>query len=137
MHEGIQLLWKDRKRILGLPVSFTRYSLCEDRLFLERGFLTTVHDEVALYRVRDVRVTRTLWQKLFGVGTITVFSADRSNPELPIQSVKRVLEVKELLVRQVEEARRRNNIRASEMMMNDEIHLDSDCGCTTDDAVVD
>ena len=32
--EKIAYAWKDRKRFLGLPLSFTRYMLSEDRLFL-------------------------------------------------------------------------------------------------------
>ena len=51
--EPIQYLWKDRKRHLGLPLSFTRYSLSEDRLFCEKGFLNLKSDEVLLYRVMD------------------------------------------------------------------------------------
>ena len=57
----ITYVWQDRKRnFLGLPLSFTRYMLTEERLFVERGFLNSVLDEENLYRVRDVRVTRTL-----------------------------------------------------------------------------
>ena len=29
------ILWKDRKRILGMPITFTVYSLSEDRLFIK------------------------------------------------------------------------------------------------------
>ena len=36
--KGNQYKWKDRKRHLGMPLSFTRYALSEDRLFLEVGF---------------------------------------------------------------------------------------------------
>ena len=50
-------IWHDRKRILGMPISFTRYALSEDRLFLRRGFLNVKHDEIVLYRVRDLRVS--------------------------------------------------------------------------------
>ena len=31
--DSIQYIWKDRKRILGMPITFTRYRLSEDRLF--------------------------------------------------------------------------------------------------------
>ena len=37
--DAIQYVWKDRKRILGMPITFTRYRLSEDRLFCEKGFL--------------------------------------------------------------------------------------------------
>ena len=39
-----KILWKDRKRFLGMPLSFTRYSLTEDRLFLSVGFFN-IRDE--------------------------------------------------------------------------------------------
>ena len=45
---GLDYLWKDRKRYLGMPLSFTRYSLSEDRLFLSVGFLNIKDDEVLL-----------------------------------------------------------------------------------------
>lgn len=58
-------IWHDRKRILGLPISFTRYALSEDRLFLKRGVINVKQDEIVLYRVRDLRVSVSLWQRLF------------------------------------------------------------------------
>lgn len=70
-------IWHDRKRILGMPISFTRYALSEDRLFLRRGFLNVRHDEIVLYRVRDLRVSVSLWQRIFGVGSVTVVSTDK------------------------------------------------------------
>ena len=59
--EPIEYLWKDRKRFWGMPLSFTRYSLSEDRLFCETGLLNMKSDEVLLYRVRDLRLTMNLF----------------------------------------------------------------------------
>ena len=101
--------------------------LTEDRLFVEKGFLNSVLDEENLYRVRDVRVTRSLGQKLFGLGTVTVYSTDASNGETVLQSIKHPIEVKEEIVRLVDEARKKHNIRASEMLMDTpDIHCDHD-----------
>ena len=36
----IDYIWKDRKRFLGMPLSFTRYRLSEDRLFLSVGLFS-------------------------------------------------------------------------------------------------
>ena len=40
------ILWKDRKRILflGLPWSFTRYSVSKDRFFISKGFFSVKDD---------------------------------------------------------------------------------------------
>ncbi len=125
----IEYLWKDRKRYLGIPISFTRYRLTEDRLFLSTGFLSIRDEEILLYRIRDINTTRTLWQRLFGVGTITVISSDKSMPTLVLKNVKHPLEVKELLHRQVEEMKIRRRVRLGEVMGgidNDDMDSDSD-----------
>ena len=123
---AIEILWKDRKRYLGLPLSFTRYSLSEDRLFLSVGFLNIKDDEVLLYRVRDIASTRTLGQRLFGVGTLTVSSADKTTPTLVLKHIKNPLAVKELLHNQVEEMKIGRRMRVGEMMSNDLADDDND-----------
>lgn len=114
--EPIEYLWKDRKRRLGLPLSFTRYFLSEDRLFCETGLLNLKADEVLLYRVQDLELTMTLGQRIFGVGTVCVHSSDKSMPHLDLKNVKRPREVKELIHRSVEEAKDRRRMRATELL---------------------
>ena len=111
-------LWHDRKRILGLPITFTRYALSEDRLFLKRGFLNIKQDEILLYRIRDLRVTRNLWQRIFGVGTVTIVSTDKSNPELELKNIKQPNEVKELIHEYVEKMKIERRMRVGEMSMD-------------------
>lgn len=115
----MEYIWKDRKRFLGMPLSFTRYALSEDRLFLSVGFFSIKDEEVLLYRIRDISSTRTLWQRLFGVGTITVASSDKSMPTLVLKNVKKPIEVKELLHAQVEEMKIRRRVRFGEIMTSD------------------
>ena len=112
----IEQLWKDRKRYFGLPLSFTRYSLSEDRLFTSVGFLNIKDDEILLYRVRDIDTSRSLWQRLFGVGTVTVMSSDKTMPTLVLKNIKDPLFVKELIHNQVEEAKIKRRVRFGEIM---------------------
>ena len=127
---NIAYIWKDRKRYLGMPLSFTRYSLSEDRLFLSVGFLNIKDDEVLLYRIRDITTCRTLWQRLFGVGTVTVMSSDKTMPVLNLKNIKNPVAVKELLHRQVEEMKIRRRVRVGEIMTTgqgaDDDYLDDD-----------
>ena len=111
-------IWHDRKRILGLPISFTRYALSEDRLFLKRGVINVKQDEIVLYRVRDLRVSVSLWQRLFGVGTVTVISTDKSIPELMIKNIHQPNEVKELIHEYVEKMKIARRMRVGEMSMD-------------------
>ena len=111
-------IWHDRKRILGMPISFTRYALSEDRLFLRRGFLNVRHDEIVLYRVRDLRVSVSLWQRIFGVGSVTVDSTDKSIPELTLKNIRQPNEVKELIHEHVEKMKIERRMRIGEMSMD-------------------
>ena len=123
---GISYLWHDRKRWLGMPLTFTRYSLSEDRLFQSVGFLNIKDDEVLLYRVRDIDTNRTIWQRMFGVGTITVMSSDKSTPNLVLKNVKNPMMVKELLHKQVEEMKIRRRVRFGEIMTSGDNEPDMD-----------
>ena len=116
MSVTIEFLWKDRKRYFGLPLSFTRYCLSEDRLFVSEGFLNIKDEEVLLYRVRDIDTRRSLWQRLFGVGTVTVISSDKTMPALVLKNIKDPVFVKELIHKQVEEAKIKRRVRFGEIM---------------------
>ena len=114
--ESIEYLWKDRKRHFGLPLSFTRYRLSEDRLFCETGFFNIKSDEVLLYRVRDLQLNMSLGQRIFGVGTVCVVSSDKSIPHLDLKNVKNPREVKELIHRNVETAKDKRRMRTTELV---------------------
>ena len=113
---GGEYIWRDRKRFLGMPLSFTRYALSEDRLFLSVGFLNIKDDEVLLYRIRDISSSRSLWQRLFGVGTVTIVSSDKTMPILALKNIKRPMAIKELIHNQVEEMKIRRRMRVGEVM---------------------
>lgn len=112
----MQYIWKDRKRYFGIPMSFTRYAISEDRLFLSVGFFNIKDEEILLYRIRDINTSRSLWQRIFGVGTITVLSSDKSLPALVMKNVKNPIAVKELLHSQVEDMKVRRRVHLGEIM---------------------
>lgn len=121
------ILWHDRKRtFLGLPWSFTKYDLAEERLFVTTGFFTTVENEIRLFRILDVKLTRTLYQKIFGLGTITVTSSDKTMGTFELKNIKNSDRVKEMLSEQVDKVRTAKHIGAREIMMGDDEIMDDD-----------
>lgn len=113
----MELLWSDRKRtFLGLPWSFTKYSMDEERLYIDKGFFKTTSDEVRLYRIMDVRLTRSLIQKMFGLGDIEVHSSDKTLRDFTIKSIKNPKDIKEMLSQNVEKQRDIKRVVNREMM---------------------
>ncbi len=112
----IEFLWKDRKRYFGMPISFTKYRLSDDRLFLETGFFNIQADEILLYRVRDISLSLKLSQRIFGVGSVIVKSTDKSLPELELKNIKHPREVKELLHKQIEATKAARKMHVGEII---------------------
>lgn len=110
--------WSDKKRYFGAPISFTYYSIADGRLYIKRGLLATHYDEVMLYRIYDIKMIETLWQKIFGVGTVIVYTSDASSPQkiVRLTNIKLPLMVRDLLSRKVELAREEKGIQGTEFI---------------------
>ncbi len=119
-----EILWNDRRRRCGLPLSFTHYRLTNERLFCEKGFFNITEEEILLYRIRDLELKLTLWQRIFGCGSVYIHSSDKTQPTLELKNIKHPREVKELLSDKVEECKDKRRIRSMEIM---------DDGCEHDD----
>lgn len=116
MKTNVKKIWSDKKHILGMPISFTTYSLSEDRLFIDSGFIKQQSEEILLYRVRDLSVSRTLGQRLFGVGSVTIQSSDKTSPILELKNIKNVVDVKELIHDNVEKMKIERRMRVGEIL---------------------
>lgn len=109
------ILWKDKKRYFGLPISFTTYSFDNNRLYVRKGFFKTVEDEVLLYRVLDISIRRTLGQKIFGVGSVFLNTADQTLPILELKNIKNSDRVRKALSTIVEKERDEKRVLGKEM----------------------
>ncbi|MBR4701943.1 MAG: PH domain-containing protein [Oscillospiraceae bacterium] len=112
-------IWSDRKRtFFGLPWTFTKYILTDDKMLVIKGFLNQKEEEIRLYRVMDLSLKRSLFQMFFGIGTITMKSADQTEKMLAIKNIRNSREVKELLSTQVEKQRVARGVTVREEITN-------------------
>ena len=133
MNEGNNhVLWHDRRRRLGLPLSFTRYRLTDERLFCETGFLNIREEEILLYRIRDLELKLTLGQRIFGVGSVYVHSSDKTKPTLELRNIKNPRTVKELLSREVEACKDKRRMQSMEIVDDGCEHDPDDDGIMDD-----
>jgi uncharacterized membrane protein YdbT with pleckstrin-like domain len=111
----VEFVWKDRKRILGMPITFTKYWISENRFFNSKGLFNTQEQELLMYRILDLKLDRSFGEKILGVGTITLYTADKSNPEIKLEHIKHPRNVRDLISKIVEAERLKINIRGKEM----------------------
>ncbi|MSS63793.1 PH domain-containing protein [Velocimicrobium porci] len=100
-------MYKEKKRtpFLALPLYFTTYTIAEEKITVNKGFLRTVEDDCYMYKVQDVKLVRSLMERIFGLGTIICYTGDTTDPELKIVHVKNSSAMKEFILAQSEAER--------------------------------
>lgn len=97
----------ERKRwlFLGLPFTFTKYTIKEDMITEDAGLLKTVENDCYMYKVQDVQHSATLVEKIFRLGTVICFTGDTTHPQLELKHIKHSKAVKDFILEQSEKAR--------------------------------
>ncbi len=127
---GFEYVWTDKKRtIFGLPLSFTRYYLTSTKFISRVGLFNIVEDEIDLYKITDKKLKLSLWQRMFGCGTICIYSKDTDAPQKDVTSIKKPREVSALLDKYITEHRDRYGIRGRDMYGGPPHHPDSCDDC--------
>lgn len=85
-----------------------RYRLTTQRLFIERGILSQTIDQTELIRVDDVRVHKSLSDRLFGLGSVAILSTDASDREIRIDGIAGPDRVAEALRTRMRSMRRKS-----------------------------
>ncbi len=107
-----KILWQDRKRFMGLPITFTSYQIVQKqnswtKLIIKSGILSTRTDELMLYRIDDLQTHQSIFDKLFGVGSITIFCNDASSPQVYLTNVANFQKVYNYLSELIQQDRAR------------------------------
>lgn len=109
-------LERKRTKFLGLPLSYTKYRISEEKLTITSGFLSITEDEAFMYKIQDVRLTRSFMERIFKLGTITCYTGDTTHPKLVLEHIKRPGIIKDFIMKSSEEARRkRRALRARQL----------------------
>ena len=99
----------ERKRwlFLGLPFTFTKYTVTEEKLVVNRGFFKTTEDTCYLYKIIDVKLERSLLERMCGMGTIVCYTGDVTDKVIKLIHIKHSKEINDVLLEQSEEMRRK------------------------------
>lgn len=99
--------FKERKRwlFLGLPFTFTKYTIKEDMITITEGLFKTDENDCYMYKVQDVEHTATLMEKMFKLGTVICYTGDTTHSKLILKHIKNSRAIKDFILRESEEAR--------------------------------
>lgn len=104
---AVEFVEKKRWLFLGLPFTFTKYFIREDMITVDTGVFTKVENDCYMYKVQDVEHTASFWERIVGLGTIICYTGDTTHPKLLIEHIRNSREVKDFILKESEEARRK------------------------------
>ena len=109
-----EIIWKDRVHHMWFPLSFTKYYISNNRLYMDKGLLNTVSDETLLYRIIDLQLKRNFGQKIFGTGDVTLFTKADASGTIVLHNIKKPFQTKNMISNLVEEIRNQKNVVGKE-----------------------
>ena len=95
------------------------FEFTSERLRIYEGILNQEINEVELYRVKDTRLEKPFWLRIFGLSNIVLQTSDRSLPEVNIRAVRNGIEIREKLRKQVEALRDKKRVREVDFESSD------------------
>lgn len=98
---------KKRWLFLGLPWTFTKYTIENTMLTVDRGWLKTVENDCYMYKIQDVKLETGLIERIFGLGTIICFTGDVTDKEIVLLHIRNSKEIKNFILEKSEEDRRK------------------------------
>ena len=104
----VVLCWLYGLVVLAVRKLGVAYKLTTQRFIHQHGILTRITDRIEVIDIDDVSYRQGLFERMFGVGTVTVVSSDKSHPELILRGITPVAEVADKIddVRRKERRRR-------------------------------
>ena len=97
--------------VIYLKTRFTVYEVTDQRIKLKTGILNQEIDECELYRVRDYKIVKPFFQRIFGLGKIELVTSDRSNSNINLNGIKDPENLYNLIRDNVEKNRRKTGTR--------------------------
>lgn len=121
----IEFVERKRWLFLGLPFTFTKYTIKEELITIQTGLFKTVENDCYMYKVQDVQHTATLIEKMFKLGTVVCHTGDTTHPQLVVEHIRNSKAIKEFILRQSEEARlKRRTVNMLDIGSGDMVDLD-------------
>ncbi|MGV8137302.1 MAG: PH domain-containing protein [Mangrovibacterium sp.] len=93
-----------------IRVRCIRYEITPEELKYYSGILSRKHEFIELYRVKDFRIDRPFIYRVFGLGTLVIYTSDKTTPVFRMEAIRKTEDTYTILRGFVERNRREKHV---------------------------
>lgn len=93
-----------------LKLKMTRYEISAERIEHSRGILDRKVDNLDMYRVIDLKLRRSLFDCIVGVGTVGLITTDKTDPEFTFEKIRNSRRLYDIIKKASLDADRRTGV---------------------------
>ena len=123
-------VFTERKRwlLFALPWTFTKYILKDEILTTEKGFFNTVINDCYMYKIVDVQLEKSLFEKMAGLGTVVCYTSDTTDKVLKLTHIKHAAQIKNFILEKSEKMRMKRRTLTTMSLNSDAADVVDDIG---------
>lgn len=93
-----------------VKLKMTYYEVTTDRVEWERGIFDRKVDNLDMFRVIDLNMRRTVFDVIFGIGTVGLITTDKTDPEFVFEKIRRPRDLYDIIKKASLEADKQNRV---------------------------
>ncbi len=116
----------ERKRwlLFGLPWTFTKYILKDEILTTESGLFNTLINDCYMYKIVDVQLERSMFEKMVGLGTVVCYTSDTTDKVLKLVHIRKSTQIKNFILEKSEKMRMKRRTLTTMSLNSDGVDAD-------------
>lgn len=88
---------KKRWLFFGLPLTFTTYEITDEQLVIKEGLLTRKENSCYMYKIMDVELRLSVFERIFGLGTVICYTGDVTHEKIELIHIKNSKKIRDAI----------------------------------------
>jgi len=87
------------------------YTITDDKILVKKGILSSVTENVEVYRIKDQKIVKPFFLRLFGLGNLVLLTSDHTTPTVNISAVRNVESLFDVVQAATLKSRKQHGVR--------------------------